>query len=311
MTAHPYGAARKPKPALAAYAWIAPAVLLLAVFLLYPIGHTTLLSFFDWNGFTPRPFEKFVGPDNYLELLQDGFFQIAIKNTALFVAAMITVELLIAFGLAVFIFLAGFRGAAWLRGIIFFPSVLSAIVVGIVWRNVVFLQRGLIDQVTGALGLPGFYPLADIHLAFYMIVLVAVWQNVGFNLVIFYAGLQSLDARVLESAQIDGASFWQIIGRIIAPLQWPVILVNVILNVIGGVKFFDLVITMSGRQRGPLVVTHVTDVLATYMNFNAFGGSLGGGERRLGYAAAIAVIMMAVTLVIAAFRQRLRGMADI
>ncbi len=299
------------KSSLVPYLWISPAVVLLALFLFYPILHTTLLSFFEWDGFTPNPFAHFVGLGNFIELTQDAFFKIAFKNTGLFVLAMTTVELLLAFALAVFIFQAHFRGASWLRGVIFFPSVLSAIVVGIVWRNVVFLRRGLIDQFTTAFGLPEFFPLSDVNLAFYAIIVVAIWQNIGFNLVIFYAGLQSLDHEVLESAQIDGASFWQLLARVIAPLQWHVILVNVILNVIGGVKFFDLVYTMSGRGRGPLVVTHVTDVFASYMQFNAFGGALAGAVHRMGYAASIAVVMMIVTLVIAAFRQRLRSIAEL
>jgi raffinose/stachyose/melibiose transport system permease protein len=292
--------------------WIAPAVAMLATFLFFPIGYTSLLSFFEWNGFTPNAFEKFVGLGNYAQATQDEFFITSFRNTLMFVGALITVELFIAFSLAVFIFLARFRGAAWLRGVIFFPSVLSAVVVGIIWRNVVFLREGLIDVVTTTLGLPGFYPLGDIKLAFYMIILVGIWQNVGFNLVIFYAGLQSLDHEVLEAAQMDGASFWQTILRVIAPLQTHVILVNVILNVIGGVKIFDLVFSLSNSKgRGPLQVAHITDVFATYMHFNSFGGALAGGNRRLGYAAAIAVVMMIVMLTFAVFRQRLRKTFDI
>ena len=292
--------------------WIVPAVLILATFLFYPIGYTTLLSFFEWNGFGTNVFETFVGLDNYLIATTDKFFQTSFRNTLLFVGAMISVELFIAFTLSVFIFLAHFRGAAWLRGIIFFPGVLSAVVVGIVWRNVVFLREGLIDTVTSTLGLPAIYPLGDIDLAFYMIILVGIWQNIGFNLVIFYAGLQSLDSEVLESAQIDGAGFWQIIVRVIAPLQIHVILVNIILNVIGGVKVFDLVFSLSNSKgRGALQVAHITDVFATYMHFNSFGGALAGGNRRLGYAAAIAVIMMIVMLIFATFRQRLRRTFDI
>ena len=125
--------------------WILPAVAILGLFLFYPIFYTSVLSFFDWNGFTKDPLAEFVGPSNFIELTQDKFMRIAFQNTFLFVVAMTTVELFIAFVLAVFIFQAGFRGAAWLRGIIFFPSVLSAVVVGIVWRQVVFLREGLID----------------------------------------------------------------------------------------------------------------------------------------------------------------------
>ena len=293
------------------FVWILPSVALLAVFLFYPILYTTALSFFDWNGFTRNAFADFVGLDNFLELPQDRFMRIAAKNTFLFVTAMITVELIIAFVLAVFIFEAQFRGAAWLRGIIFFPSVLSAVVIGIVWRNVVFLREGLIDTIVTTLGLPAFFPLGDPDLVFFAIIVVGIWQTTGFNLIIFYAGLQSLENEVLESAQIDGANFWQLMFRIIAPLLWPLIVVNIILNVIGGVNVFDLVNVMQGPGWMPMSTTHAADALATYMYFNSFGGSVAGGFHKLGYAAAIAVVMMLVSLVFAAFRQRLRRTVDI
>ena len=307
QTAHPQRRAR-----IAPYVWILPGVAFLALFLFYPIFYSTVLSFFDWNGFTKDPLAEFVGPNNYIELTQDKFMRIALENTFLFVLAMTTVELFIAFMLAVFIFQAEFRGAAWLRGIIFFPSVLSAVVVGIVWRNVVFLREGLIDQVNTAFGLPDFFPLSDIELAFPSIIVVAIWQTIGFNLIIFYAGLQSLDNDILESAQIDGASFWQLIIRVIAPLQWHVIFVSIILNFIGGVKVFDIVFSMTrGGGVNPLEVAHITDVFATYLNWNSFGGGPRGGVRRFGYAAAISVVMMVVSIVFAFFRQRLRRSVDI
>ena len=148
--------------------------------------------------------------------------------------------------------------------------------------------------------------------AFLSIIVVAIWQTIGFNLIIFYAGLQSLDNEVLESAQIDGAGFWQLILRIIAPLQWPVVVVSIILNLIGGVKVFDLIFSMtSGGGNNPLQTAHITDVFATYMNWNGFGGGPRGGVRRFGYASAITVVMMVVSLVFAAFRQRLRRTVEI
>ena len=298
---------------LGPYIWIVPSLGMLVVFMFYPIGHTTALSFFEWNGFGDSAFEKFVGLDNYRLTLDDKFFFNAFRNTLMFAGSMVTVELFIAFVLATFIFQGRFRGGSLLRGTIFFPSVLSAIVVGLVWRNTVFLRRGLIDTVTTTLGLPAFFPLGHMDWAFYMIIMVGIWQNIGFNLIIFYAGLQSMDEEVLESAQIDGANFWQVMFRVIAPLQIHVILVNIILNVVGSVKMFDLAYMLtSSKGRGPLQVAHVTDVFATYMHFNSFGGALAsGGHKKMGYAAAIAVVMMLVMLIFAVFRQGLRKRFDV
>ena len=281
---------------------------MLVALLFYPIFFSSFLSLFDWNGYRREIFGNFVGLENYINLGQDPRFLKALLNTLLFVFFGTTVQMGIALILAIFIFQGEFRGAAWLRGIIFFPSVLSAVVVAITWRNVVFLRGGLIHQLTTALSLPNFFPLGDPDLAVFAIILVAMWQGTGFNLVIFYAGLQGLEHEVIESAQIDGAGFWQLIVRIIVPLQVHVILISVILNIIGGIQIFDLVFVLSA---GPIRLTHAADVLSTYMIFNSFSASgVGGGQSRLGYAAAIAVVMMIIMLLFAILRTRARKAID-
>ena len=288
------------------YLWIIPAMVVLAAFMFYPIGYSTVLSFFEWNGINQNPLETFVGTDNYAKLVSDRFFHTAFTNSLILVFSVITVQIGIALLLAIFIFLGDFRGASWLRGIIFFPSVLSAVVVGLVWRNVIFLRGGFIDVITDAFSLPDFFPLSNPDIAFFAITLVAIWQGIGFNLIIFYAGLQSLNQEVVESALIDGASFWQLTLSVIVPLQRPIILVSVMLNVIGGFQVFDLIFVLS---KGAMANTHITDVLATYMLFNSLGGSFfgfGGGRRLVGYASAIAIVMMVLMLVFALLRNRVR-----
>ena len=295
---------------LSPYVWIAPAVAALIGFLFYPIFFSTTLSLFDWNGYTQTPFANFVGLGNFIRLAQDARFYHALENTLLFTLFAITVQIGLALALAVFIYLGEFRGSSLLRAAIFFPSVLSAVVVALTWRHVVFLRGGLIHQFTTAAGLPDFFPLGDPNQAFLAIIFVAIWQGVGFNLVIFYAGLQSLEREITEAAQIDGAGFWQLIRRVIMPLQAHLILVSVILNLIGGLQVFDLVFVFS---KGPMAATHATDVLATYMVFNSFAGSStggGGGKSQLGYAAAIAVVMMILMLIFSLLRTRARRAID-
>lgn len=289
------------------YVWILPGLAMLALFLFYPLFFSSLLSLFKWNGFTRDIFGTFVGLGNYVELAKDANFHKALFNTLLFVFFGITVQIGIAFVLAIFIYMGEFRGASILRGIIFFPSVLSAVVVAIIWRNVVFLRGGLIHQFTSALGLPAFFPLGDTNFIVFAIIFVAIWQGVGFNLVIFYAGLVSMQHEIIESAQIDGAGFWQVILRIITPLQAPIILISIVLNIIGGIQIFDLVfVLMSPSMRS----VHAADVLATYMLFNSFAGSQDGGRSELGYAAAIAVVMMVLMLVFAVLRTRVQRAID-
>ena len=298
------------KVSLGPYLWILPGILILVAFLFYPIAFSTILSLFEWNGINQNPFETFVGTEHYASLVKDRFFKTSLTNSLILVLAVVTVQIGIALLLAIFIFMGKFKGGAWVRGIIFFPSVLSAVVVGLVWRNVIFLRGGMISRATETLDLPAFYPLGDPDIAFYSIVLVAIWQGIGFNLVIFFAGLQSLNQDVLESAMIDGANFWRTIYHVIVPLQRHVILVSVMLNVIGGFQVFDLIFVLS---KGAMANAHITDVLSTYMLFNSLGGSFfgfGGGRRQVGYASAIAIVMMVLMLIMAVMRNRARKAID-
>ena len=263
---------------------------------------------FDYNGYGKEIFSNFVGLDNYVELSGDHLFHKALRHSLLFVFFGITVQMAIALLLAVFIYLGKFRWASSLRATIFFPCVLSAIVVALIMRHVVFLRGGLIHQVTTRFGWPDFFPLGDPVFAIYVLISVAIWQGVGFNLVIFYAGLQSMSDEVLESAQIDGANFWQLIWRIIVPLQAHVILVSVVLNVIGGIQIYDLVFVFI---KGHIAAIHAADVLASYLMFNSFAGaSVYGGRSALGYAASIGVVMMAMMLAFAVLRNRIRRAID-
>ena len=276
------------------YVWIGPALAFVAALKFYPILFSTSLSFFNWNVFQPHPFGRFAGLANYVELARDAAFLGALQHTLLYTLSGITLQLGLAYGLAVFFYLGDFAGASTLRGILFFPGVLSAVLVGQVWRIFVFLRGGLIHRVTTAAGWANVFLLPKY--AFPIVVGIGLWQFVGFNLVIFYAGLQSLDRNLLEAAQIDGAGFWQLIRFIITPLQRRTMLLVAMLNVIAAVQLFDLPRVIGGN------------VLATYLVQQSFGGGLAG---RLGYASGIATVMIAVMLIFAWLReQAARAIAD-
>ena len=290
------------------YLWILPAVALLGTFNFYPIMFSVALSLFEYNGYGKEIWANFVGLANYVELAGDHYFHKAFYHSLLFVFFGITVQMGIALFLAVFIYMGRFRGASWLRGIIFFPCVLSAIVVSMIWRSMIFIRGGAIHRMTQLFGWADFFPLGSPTWAIYALITVAIWQGVGFNLVIFYAGLQSMSDEVVESAQIDGANFWQLILRIILPLQAHVVLISVILNVIGGIQIFDLAFILI---HGMASAVHAADVLAVYMMMNSFNASsVFGGRSALGFASAIAVVMMLMMLSFALIRNRLRRAID-
>jgi ABC-type sugar transport system permease subunit len=243
--------------------------------------------------FEPEPFARFAGLANYGLLLQDGRFLNAFTHSLVYIASTLTLQLGIAYLLAVFLYFGRFAGAAGLRAAIFFPGVLSAVFVGRVWRNFVFLRGGLIYQVTRALGLPDVFLLPQY--AFEIVVLIGVWQFIGFNLLIFYAGLQSLDKDVVDAARMDGAGFWSLVAYVVTPLQRHTMLLVAMLNVIFAVQLFDLPSVIGGN------------VLGTYQVDIAFGSRIGGP---LGYASAIAAVMIGMTLVFALLRSWIKRAID-
>ena len=211
----------------------------------------------------------------------------------MYTVSTITIQLGIAYLLAVFIFFGNFSGAGIFRALIFAPGLLSAVIVANVSRKIIFLRDGLIYQVTNTLGLPDLFLLPEY--AFEIVLFIGLWQFIGFNLIIFYAGLQSLDKEVLDSARIDGAGFLRLVINIVTPLQRPTMLLMAMINVIFAVQLFDL----------PKVFG--ANVLGIYLVNISFGSRIGGP---LGYASAIATVMISMMLLFSYLRSRLLSRID-
>jgi ABC-type sugar transport system permease subunit len=272
----------------AGYAFTGPALVILAAFLLYPVGYSVWLSLHEWDGYTPR-WGPFVGVENYVALAGDEVFWRATLNSIVFVVVRTPLEVGLGFLLAL---LLNRRLAArsLLRTLFFVPVVMSLIVVTIIFQRVYEANTGLLNTFLHALGLGAWaHPwLGDPATALPAVIAVSVWKNVGFSLVILLAGLQGLPQDVLDAARVDGASAWQLTLRVIAPLMRPIIALTALLSIIGGLKVFDLVFIMT--RGGP---TYSTEVLATMLYREAFELNHMGG------ASAIAVILVAVVLSIA------------
>lgn len=279
---------RKIKP----YMWIAPALIMFLLFLFYPMFFNITLSFFDWNGFEQHIFKNFVFFDNFINLFKDSIFLKAFSNTLILVLFSVILQNVIGLFAAIFLYLGRFKASGFLRGVMFFPSVLSGVIISLLWRPM-FLQDGLVNKIAALFGAKNFFPLSSPNLAFYVIIFLSLWQWFGYNMVIFYAGLQSLDQALLEAASIDGAGFWRTVTGVIIPLQKPYIFINIILNLFGGFQIFDIVYIMT--RGGPI---HSTEVLTTYIYQLAFRAGL----NKLGYASAIATFMMVVMLIFAYIR---------
>ena len=272
----------------AGYAFVAPAVLILAGFLLYPIGYSTWLSLHEWDGYTPR-WGPFVGLDNYRALVADDVFWRATINSIVFVAVRTPLEVGLGFLLALLLN-RRLVARSLLRTLFFVPVVMSLIVVTLIFQRVYETNTGLLNTLLQAIGLGALaHPwLGDPATALPAVIAVSVWKNVGFSLVILLAGLQGLPQEVLEAARVDGANAWQLTLRVIAPLMRPILALTALLSIIGGLKVFDLIFIMT--RGGP---TYSTEVLATMLYREAFE------LNHMGIASAIGVILVVVVLSIA------------
>jgi ABC-type sugar transport system permease subunit len=276
---------RRLQRTLTAYAFVGPALFVLAAFIVYPAVYSFLLSFHEWNGFTPE-WGDFVGLDNYVALMKDEIFWKAGVNSILFVAVRTPVEVGIAFGLALLLN-QNIPGRSFLRTMFLVPVVLSLIVVTILFQRILEPNAGLLNTFLRSAGLGSWaHPwLGDTSTALWAVIFVSVWKNVGFSLVILLAGLQGLPQEVLEAAKCDGANRRQLTLQVVTPLMKPIIGIAVVLSVIGGLKVFDLVFIMT--RGGP---TYSTEVFATMLYRHAFD------LNEMGIASAIAVVMVIVIM---------------
>jgi ABC-type sugar transport system permease subunit len=267
------------------YLFTGPAIVVLAAFLLYPIGYSLWLSFHEWSGYTPR-WGPFVGVENYLALARDEVFWKATWNSMVFVIVRTPLEVGLGFFLALLLN-RKMPARAFLRTLFFVPVVMSLIVVTIIFQRIYEPNTGLLNALLHGIGLDALaHPwLGDSATALPAVIAVSVWKNVGFSLVILLAGLQGLPGDVIDAGRVDGANAWQLTTRVIAPLMRPILALTSLLSIIGGLKVFDLVFIMT--RGGP---TYSTEVLATMLYREAFE------LNEMGVASAIAVILVALVL---------------
>jgi len=266
--------------------FLLPAALLYGAFILYPIIDSIRLSFFRWSGFrTETP--EFVGLDNYRRLFTaDPVFWRAFGNSALWVVLTLAIPMVLGLLLA----LALNRqmiGRNVMRSVIYIPAVFASITVAAMWRWIYNPTLGLVNQFLEAVGLGNLTQswLGDPRIAFYSVFAASVWQAVGFPMVLFLAGLQSVSPDIVEAAKIDGANSWQVFRNVTLPALRPTTVVVVILTIINSLKVFDLVVGMTGG--GP---AQSTQMLALWSFTQSFS------NHNFGAGAAIATVLLVLSL---------------
>ncbi len=266
---------------------VAPAVLVYAVFALYPMIDVFHLSFLRWNGMTPT--REFVGLRNYVQAFTaDPVFWRALRNTIAWTALSVVIPPLIGFGLALGLN-QRIPGRAPLRAIFYLPVIIAPIAAATMWRWMYDPFFGLFNQVLTSLGLAGLIKdwLGNGDIALYAVFIGYVWQTAGFSLVLFLAGLQGVSPTIVEAARIDGAGRWEVFRYVTLPALRTTITIVVILSLINSLKAFDIVYGMTGG--GP---AQATQMLAMWAYTQAMQlGDFGRGS-------AISVVLLVVTLAI-------------
>jgi ABC-type sugar transport system permease subunit len=277
------------RQSVAGYLFILPIVVFFVIFVGYPILRSFYLSLTNWSGFgTPR----FVGLDNFAALFDDPVFWSALGNTLLFTAATTVLQTVAPLLLAVLLD-KKWRGGVLFRTVVFIPAVISLVVSGVLWKLIYDPNLGTLNETLRSIGLGGMaHPwLADPATVLPALMVVSLWQSLGLYMLVFLAGLQSIDPTLYEAARIDGAGGWQQLIRITVPMLRTVTAVVVLLNVINGFKTFDLIYVSTGG--GP---DRASEVLGTYLYSLAFGSET-GATPSLGYATAISMIIFVLCMV--------------
>jgi multiple sugar transport system permease protein len=275
----------------AAWAFVAPALMVISVFFFLPVLAGFALSFTDFDIYALADIGnlRFVGLANYVELLQTPLFWKALGNTLYFVGVGVPLSIAASLGAALLLNskLAMFR--PFFRVALFAPVVTTLVAVAIVWRYLLHTRSGLLNYGLEGLGLEPIDWLGDPNWAMPAIILFAVWKNFGYNMIIFLAGLQSIPEELYEAARMDGASGWQQLRHVTLPSLAPVVLLVSVLTMAGYFQLFAEPYVMT--QGGPLQST----VSVLYFMYEE-----GFKWWNLGFASAIAVVlfvlMFAVTM---------------
>jgi multiple sugar transport system permease protein len=283
--------------ARAAWIFLAPALLLIFVFFVLPVTAGFLLSLtdFDLYAIGSPGTARFVGLRNYLRTLANPVFWTALKNTLYFVVVGGPLSVAVSLGAALLVNAKLVRWKSVFRTVFFAPVVTTLVAVAIVWRYLYHPHYGLLNYLLGGLGIHPIDWLGDPHWAMPAIILLAVWKNFGYNMLIMIAGLQSIPDELYEAAAMDGASPARVFRHITMPGLAPTFLFVSVTTMIGYFQLFAEPYIMT--QGGPLRSTTSVVLLMYEEGFRWW---------RMGLAASIAFLLLAVTLVGTLVQMRLQ-----
>ena len=279
---------------LIAYSFLAPNFIGFVIFTLIPVIFSFALAFMDWGGGANI---TFVGLDNFRYIFKDFSFTksnlgIALKNTVFYTVMTVPLTLVCALGLAL-VLNRGVKGAKVFRAVFFFPYVASLVAICVCW-NFLLMKNGPVNQILRAMGLNMTKSWTSSRdLAIWAIIIVSVWRNAGYYMVMYLAGLQGVPAELYEAATMDGANGVQKFTKVTLPMLTPTTFFCSIMMVISCFKIYDVVAIMT--QGGP---GRSTKMLVTYIFELSFGGEGIATSAQYGVASAVSMVLLAIVLLV-------------
>ena len=276
----------------AAWLFLTPSLVLFAIFTAIPVISAFFISFTHWNLFNEV---TWVGLGNYLELAKDEIFAKVLGNTAYFVLASVPVQIVLALACAL-VLNRGIKGQTFFRVVYFLPVVTSTIAAALVWAWLFNSNFGLINaglSLVGVTDLPKW--MGSTRWAMPAIIIVSIWQNLGYAMVLFLAGLQNIGKDVHDAAALDGATGWDRFWHITLPLLSPTTFFVLVISIIGSFQVFELVLVMT--KAGP---ANATNTLVYYIYQNGFQ------FYQMGYASAAAMVLFLIVLAFTLVQYRLQ-----
>ena len=273
--------------AITPWLFLAPGILFFAVYVIFPIFQSFQLSFYEWDGLGAK---EWVGTANYAELAGDRNFEISLWNNLRWLVLYL---LAIPAGLGIALFLnQTVTGIRLYKSLFFFPFVISQVVVGLVFSWFYLPDAGLLNAFLGWFGLGPLNVLGDPTLATYGIIAAGLWPQTAYCMILYLTGLNAVDPEQVEAARLDGAKGWKMLWYVILPQLKPATFIAFVVTIIGALRSFDLISIMTNG--GPFGQTRV-------LSFYMFEKALSEYGFRMGYGAAIAVVLFLIMLVFIAY----------
>ncbi|UUZ95238.1 sugar ABC transporter permease [Paenibacillus sp. P25] len=260
------------------YAMVAPAITVFSLFFIYPILYMIYLSMYDWNFISPT--KNFVGLQNFADLLQEKDFIQVITNSTVYTLLTVTLTIGLSLLLALWLNRSGMF-SDFVQGAIFSPHIVSWVSISMIWTWVMDPQYGLLNWFIGLFGFGKLAWLSSQSTSLISLVIVAVWKGLGYNTLVFIAGLQSIPKDIHEAAALDSSKPWTSFYKLILPMLSPTIFFLVIINMIGSFQVFETIAIMT--QGGPVNSTNTLVYYIYEYGFRFF---------KIGYASAAGVILL-------------------